>query len=54
MREIYDLICADEVGAARSGQPFEEVWVVFLRDLDFEMGRLNQWYSWQVGASSSR
>jgi hypothetical protein len=51
MREIYDLICADEVGAARSGQPFEELWVEFLRDLDFEMGRLNQWYSRQVGAS---
>lgn len=48
MREIYDLICADEVGAARSGQPFEELWVEFLRDLDLEMGRLNQWYTWQV------
>lgn len=53
MREIYDVICADEVGAARSGQPFEELWVALLRDLDFEMGRLNQWYAWQAGAQQA-
>lgn len=51
MREIFDMVCADEVGASRGGRPFDELWSAFLRDVDFEMGRLHQWFTWQAGGA---
>ncbi len=53
-REIYDAVCADELGASRGGRPFDDLWVAFLREIDYEMGRLHQWYAWQSGAQQAK
>lgn len=49
MRELYDAICAEELGAARGEKVFDDLWVSFLRELDYEMGRLHQWYTAVIG-----
>jgi len=49
MRELYDAICAEEFGAARGEKAFDNLWVSLLRELDYEMGRLHQWYTAVIG-----
>ena len=49
VREFYEMVISEELGAARSGKPFEELWRGFLRELDYEMGRLYQWYTREIG-----
>ncbi|MGH2500932.1 MAG: DUF4388 domain-containing protein [Ktedonobacterales bacterium] len=49
MRELYEMVCAEELGAARGGRKFDELWIGFLRELDYEMGRLHQWYTAVIG-----
>jgi len=49
VREFYEMVISEELGAARSGKPFEELWRAFLRELDYEMGRLYQWYTREIG-----
>ncbi|HET9109860.1 MAG TPA: DUF4388 domain-containing protein [Ktedonobacterales bacterium] len=49
LRQIYELICGEELGAARGGRKFDEIWIAFLRELDYEMGRLHQWYTAVIG-----
>ncbi|HEX8982760.1 MAG TPA: DUF4388 domain-containing protein [Ktedonobacterales bacterium] len=49
VRELYEAVCSEELGAARVGRKFDEVWIVFLRGLDYEMGRLHQWYTAVIG-----
>ncbi len=49
LREVYDAVCAEELGSARGGKMFDELWVAFLRALDYEMGRLHQWYTAVIG-----
>lgn len=53
-REIYDAVCADELGPSRGARPFDELWVTFLREVDYEMGRLHQWYTWQSGVQQAK
>ncbi len=48
MRELYEAICAEELGHARGAKPFDDLWVQFLRELDYEMGRLHQWYTSEI------
>ena len=50
IREVYDAVCAEELGAMRGVRPFDEIWRALLRDIDYEMGRLHQWYAYQSGA----
>jgi hypothetical protein len=50
MRAVYDAICADELGAGHSPRPFDDLWAAYLREVDYEMGRLHQWYTWQSSA----
>lgn len=45
MREVYETVCGEELGQARGARPFDDLWVKFLRELDYEMGRLHQWYT---------
>jgi hypothetical protein len=52
--EIFDMVCADEMGTSRTGRQFEELWSTFSGAVDFEMGRLHQWYSWQAGARQAK
>ena len=52
-REIYDAVCADELGTSRGNRSFDENWTVFLREVDYEMGRLHQWYTWQSSAQQA-
>lgn len=54
MRAVYDAICTDELGADRSSRPFDDLWTAFLREVDYEMGRLHQWYTWQASAHPTR
>jgi hypothetical protein len=54
MREVYDAVCADELGASRNARPFDDLWAAFLREIDYEMGRLHQWYVWQAGAQQAK
>ncbi len=54
VREIYDAICADELGGLRNGRTFDEPWAAFLREVDYEMGRLHQWYTWQSGSRQAK
>jgi hypothetical protein len=54
MRAVYDAICVDELGADRGPRPFDDLWAAFLREVDYEMGRLHQWYTWQAGAHPTR
>ncbi|HEX8998027.1 MAG TPA: DUF4388 domain-containing protein [Ktedonobacterales bacterium] len=49
IREIYEAVCAEELGAARGGKKFDELWILLLRELDYEMGRLHQWYTAVIG-----
>lgn len=51
MRDVYDAVCAEELGAARGARKFDDLWLAFLRGLDYEMGRLHQWYSATFQAS---
>ncbi len=53
-RDLYDAVCADELGASKAIRPFDEQWAAFLRDVDFEMGRLHQWYTWQRSAQQEQ
>jgi hypothetical protein len=48
MRELYEAIHAEELGPARGVRPFDDLWVQFLRELDYEMGRLHQWYTSEI------
>ncbi|HEX8730872.1 MAG TPA: DUF4388 domain-containing protein [Ktedonobacterales bacterium] len=45
MREVYEAVCGEELGQARGARPFDDLWIQFLRELDYEMGRLHQWYT---------
>lgn len=49
VRELYEAVCSEELGASRAGRKFDEVWIIFLRGLDYEMGRLHQWYTAVIG-----
>ena len=49
LREVYDAVCTEELGAARGAKSFDDVWVSFMRELDYEMGRLHQWYTAVIG-----
>lgn len=42
MRTIFERIVADEVGKSRAGHQYEDVWVVFLREIDDDIARLAQ------------
>ncbi|HEX9037023.1 MAG TPA: DUF4388 domain-containing protein [Ktedonobacterales bacterium] len=53
-REVYDAVCADELGQSRGARPFDDVWKTLLRDIDYDMGRLHQWYTYQLGAQQAR
>ncbi len=48
-RDLYELVCTEELGAARGGRKFDDLWIAFLRELDYEMGRLHQWYTAVIG-----
>lgn len=50
IRDVYDAVCAEELGSMRGVRQFDEIWRTLLRDIDFEMGRLHQWYAYQSGA----
>jgi hypothetical protein len=49
VRELYELVTGEELGAARGGKKSDELWVAFVRELDYEMGRLHQWYTAVIG-----
>jgi hypothetical protein len=53
MQEIYDAVCTDELGASRGVRPFDTVWAAYLREIDYEMGRLHQWYLWQSNGAKA-
>lgn len=40
MRQVFDVVLADEAGQSRVGRQFEDLWSAFLRELDEEMRRL--------------
>lgn len=54
VRDVYDAVCADELGAARGGRPFDDLWAAFVREIDIEMGRLHQWYLWQANGYQAK
>ena len=54
IREVYDAVCAEEMGGARTPRPSDDLWMAFLHEIDYEMGRLHQWYTWQSGAQQAR
>jgi hypothetical protein len=41
MRIMFDRILADEVGKSRAGRQYEDLWAVFLREIDEELMRLS-------------
>lgn len=49
VRQIYELVCAEELGPAPGGRKFDEVWIALLRELDYEMGTLHRWYTASIG-----
>lgn len=49
VREIYEAVCSEELGAARGEKKYDDLWIAFLRELDYEMGRLHQWYTAVIG-----
>lgn len=49
VREVYEAVCSEELGAGRGGKKFDEIWILLLRELDYEMGRLHQWYTAVIG-----
>jgi hypothetical protein len=49
VREMYESTCTEELGVGRGGKKFDELWIAFLRELDYEMGRLHQWYTAVIG-----
>ncbi len=49
LRTLYEAICTEELGVARGERKFDELWLSLLRELDYEMGRLHQWYTAVIG-----
>jgi hypothetical protein len=54
VREVFDAIRADELGPGYGVRQFDEVWNSLLRDIDFDMRRLHQWYAYQSGVQQAR
>jgi hypothetical protein len=49
VREIYEAVCSEELGPTRGDRKNDDQWIAFLRELDYEMGRLHQWYTAVIG-----
>lgn len=49
VRELYDTVCAEELGPSRGGRAFDDIWGALLRELDYEMSRLHQWFTAVIG-----
>jgi len=49
VREVYDMVCTEELGAAHGSRKHDDEWARFLHALDYEMGRLHQWYTAIIG-----
>jgi hypothetical protein len=41
MRIVFDCVLTDEVGKSRAGRQYEDLWAVFLREIDEELTRLS-------------
>lgn len=54
VREVFDAVRADELGPSQGVRQFDEVWNSLLRNIDFDMRRLHQWYAYQMGAQQAR
>ncbi|MGZ3602447.1 MAG: hypothetical protein ACXWQ5_23090, partial [Ktedonobacterales bacterium] len=41
MRVVFDRVLTDEVGKSRAGRQYEDLWAVFLREIDEDLTRLS-------------